>query len=135
MRLPLSSAQWCAVVFCARYVDLFWNFSSMYNWVLKICWPFLSFVGHYLQPGWLWFSTNVYDFKHVQSQSEGITTVPNSAIIGDNATMHWQEGKCHSCTALADIDTWPSISPRDASSHSRLPFVPSSSTCMTAYRC
>ena len=37
MGLPLSSAQWCAVVFCARYVDLFWNFSSMYNWVLKIC--------------------------------------------------------------------------------------------------
>ena len=27
----------CAVVFCCRYIDLFWNFSSMYNWVLKVC--------------------------------------------------------------------------------------------------
>lgn len=27
----------CAVVFCTRYIDLLWNFSSMYNWVLKIC--------------------------------------------------------------------------------------------------
>ena len=26
----------CAVVFCSRYVDLFWNFSSMYNWFLKV---------------------------------------------------------------------------------------------------
>ena len=26
----------CAVVFCCRYIDLFWNFSSMYNWFLKV---------------------------------------------------------------------------------------------------
>merc|ERR1711957_393492 len=25
-----------AVVFCSRYIDLLWNFSSMYNWILKI---------------------------------------------------------------------------------------------------
>ncbi len=26
-----------AVVFISRYVDLFWNFNSTYNWVLKVC--------------------------------------------------------------------------------------------------
>jgi len=25
-----------AIVFITRYIDLFWNFSSMYNWVLKV---------------------------------------------------------------------------------------------------
>merc|ERR1719387_2179422 len=33
------------------------------QWVLKIAWPFLSFIGVRLEPGWLWFSTNVYDFR------------------------------------------------------------------------
>lgn len=26
-----------AVVFCSRYIDLLWNFNSLYNYVLKIC--------------------------------------------------------------------------------------------------
>lgn len=34
----LEAPPWlCAVVFCSRYIDLLWNFSSMYNWILKIC--------------------------------------------------------------------------------------------------
>ena len=33
------------------------------EWVLMILWPFLSFVGNKLLPGWLWFTTNVYDFR------------------------------------------------------------------------
>jgi ER lumen protein retaining receptor len=35
--ISLRTQELYAIVFCARYVDLFWNFSSMYNWVLKIC--------------------------------------------------------------------------------------------------
>lgn len=41
LRRPVSSAPAAipaciSVVFATRYVDLFWNFSSMYNWVLKV---------------------------------------------------------------------------------------------------
>jgi len=43
------------------------------DWMLKICWPFLSFVGTYLNPGWLWFTANVYDFRHVQFLFENLT--------------------------------------------------------------
>jgi len=43
------------------------------QWLLKLAWPFLSFVGGYLQPGWLWFSTNVYDFHHIAFMFENFT--------------------------------------------------------------
>merc|ERR1719387_231075 len=43
------------------------------DWLLKIAWPFLSFVGMYLQPGWLWFTANVYDFEHVKFLFENLT--------------------------------------------------------------
>lgn len=35
--ISLRSQELYAIVFCSRYIDLFWNFSSMYNWVLKVC--------------------------------------------------------------------------------------------------
>jgi len=43
------------------------------DWLLKIAWPFLSFVGVYLEPGWVWWSTNVYDFRHVSMLFENLT--------------------------------------------------------------
>jgi ER lumen protein retaining receptor len=33
--ISLRTQEMYAVVFCCRYVDLFWNFASMYNWTLK----------------------------------------------------------------------------------------------------
>lgn len=35
--ISLRTQELYAIVFCSRYIDLFWNFSSMYNWVLKVC--------------------------------------------------------------------------------------------------
>jgi len=34
--LSLRTQELYLIVFAARYIDLFWNFSSMYNWVLKV---------------------------------------------------------------------------------------------------
>lgn len=34
--ISLRTQELYLLVFCARYVDLFWNFSSMYNWFLKV---------------------------------------------------------------------------------------------------
>merc|ERR1719247_295869 len=45
------------------------------DWMLKISWPFLSFVGKYLQPGWIWWTTNVYDFHHITFMFENLTAV------------------------------------------------------------
>jgi len=49
------------------------------DWVLMIAWPFLSLVGNKLLPGWLWFSTNVYDFRHVSFLFENMTAVDMDA--------------------------------------------------------
>ena len=38
-------------------------------------WPLLSFIGTKLEPGWLWFSTNVYDFHHIAFMFENLTAV------------------------------------------------------------
>ena len=35
--ISLKTQELYALVFCARYLDLFWNFLSMYNWVMKVC--------------------------------------------------------------------------------------------------
>jgi hypothetical protein len=43
------------------------------EWLLTICWPFLSFVGNYLKPGWIWFTGNVYDFRHIEFMFENLT--------------------------------------------------------------
>jgi len=48
------------------------------DWLLKVSWPFLSFVGKYLQPGWLWWTTNVYDFRHVAFMFENLTEANNT---------------------------------------------------------
>jgi len=45
------------------------------DWLLNISWPVLSVVGTALQPGWLWFSTNVYDFHHIAFMFENLTAV------------------------------------------------------------
>jgi len=34
--ISLRTQELYAIVFFTRYIDIFWNFSSMYNWVLKI---------------------------------------------------------------------------------------------------
>jgi len=34
--ISLRTQELYAIVFASRYIDLFWNFSSMYNWVLKV---------------------------------------------------------------------------------------------------
>ena len=34
--ISLRTQELYAIVFCSRYIDLFWNFSSMYNWFLKV---------------------------------------------------------------------------------------------------
>jgi len=43
------------------------------DWLLKVCWPLLSFIGGYLHPGWIWWSTNVYDFHHFEFLFENLT--------------------------------------------------------------
>ena len=45
------------------------------DWLLKICWPFLSVVGNFLKPGWDWWATNVYDFHHIHFMFENLTAV------------------------------------------------------------
>jgi translocation protein SEC63 len=59
------------------------------NWLLKIAWPFLSFAGTKLHPGWAWFSTNVYDFHHVSFLFENMTA-SNETI--SNSTVGWKRG-------------------------------------------
>ncbi|KAL1530229.1 hypothetical protein AB1Y20_001144 [Prymnesium parvum] len=34
--ISLRTQEMYAVVFVTRYIDLFWNFQSMYNWILKV---------------------------------------------------------------------------------------------------
>jgi len=34
--ISLKTQQLYLLVFCARYLDLAWNFSSLYNWILKV---------------------------------------------------------------------------------------------------
>ena len=37
--ISLKTQELYVIVFCARYLDLFWNFLSMYNWVMKVRFP------------------------------------------------------------------------------------------------
>ena len=43
------------------------------DWLLKISWPLLSFIGGYLHPAWSWWATNVYDFNHFEFLFENLT--------------------------------------------------------------
>jgi len=45
------------------------------DWLLNVSWPVLSVIGTHLEPGWLWFSTNVYDFHHISFMFENLTAV------------------------------------------------------------
>ncbi|KAL1522354.1 hypothetical protein AB1Y20_017346 [Prymnesium parvum] len=48
------------------------------DWLLNFSWPVLSFVGTKLEPGWLWFSVNVYDFHHIAFLFENLTATNES---------------------------------------------------------
>ena len=34
--ISLKTQELYVIVFCARYLDLFWNFLSAYNWIMKV---------------------------------------------------------------------------------------------------
>eukprot|EP00316_Scyphosphaera_apsteinii_P011534 CAMPEP_0119309462 /NCGR_PEP_ID=MMETSP1333-20130426/15782_1 /TAXON_ID=418940 /ORGANISM="Scyphosphaera apsteinii, Strain RCC1455" /LENGTH=690 /DNA_ID=CAMNT_0007313449 /DNA_START=288 /DNA_END=2360 /DNA_ORIENTATION=+ len=54
------------------------------DWILKILAPFLNFVSMYTSPAALWFTANVYDFRHVAFLFENMT----AANVSDaNATL------------------------------------------------
>jgi hypothetical protein len=52
------------------------------DWLLKVSWPLISFIGQYTWPAWMWWSTNVYDFHHINFLFENLTVanVSNSSI-------------------------------------------------------
>jgi len=68
------------MLFNFLYAKGWWQkfFQPVLDWLLNISWPFLSFVGKYLHPGWAWFSVNVYDFRHVAFMFENLTVANNS---------------------------------------------------------
>merc|ERR1719408_1108559 len=63
------------MLFNFLYAKGWWQkfFQPVLDWLLNISWPFLSFVGNFLHPGWLWFTSNVYDFKHIAFMFENLT--------------------------------------------------------------
>ena len=48
----------------------------------EISWPLISFIGQYTWPAWMWWSTNVYDFHHINFLFENLTVanVTNASI-------------------------------------------------------
>ena len=54
------------------------------DWLLDVSWPLLSLIGGKLHPGWLWFSSNVYDFRHVAFMFENMTAANDTLA---NATL------------------------------------------------
>ena len=52
------------------------------DWMLKVSWPLISFIGQYTWPAWMWWSTNVYDFHHINFLFENLTVanVTNASI-------------------------------------------------------
>jgi preprotein translocase subunit Sec63 len=45
------------------------------DWILKIAAPLINFMSAYTAPAWLWWTTNVYDFRHVAFMFENLTAV------------------------------------------------------------
>merc|ERR1719498_212252 len=43
------------------------------DWLLKVSWPVISVVWKYVQPGWIWWTANVYDFHPVAYLFENLT--------------------------------------------------------------
>jgi len=72
------------MLFNFLYAKGWWQkfFQPVLDWLLNISWPFLSFVGNLLNPGWLWFTSNVYDFKHIAFMFENLTVanVSNASL-------------------------------------------------------
>ena len=72
------------MLFNFLYAKGWWQkfFQPFIDWLLNISWPFLSVVGEVLKPGWIWWTTNVYDFHHVAFMFENLTAVneTNSSI-------------------------------------------------------
>merc|ERR1719440_1966389 len=62
------------MLFNFLYAKSWWQkfCQPLLDWLLKISWPFLSFVGGYLWPVWNWWATNVYDFKHFEFLFENL---------------------------------------------------------------
>ncbi len=54
------------------------------DWLLDLSWPLLTLIGGKLHPGWLWFSSNVYDFRHVAFMFENMTAANDTLA---NATL------------------------------------------------
>mmetsp|Transcript_2806 Transcript_2806/g.9488 ORF Transcript_2806/g.9488 Transcript_2806/m.9488 type:complete len:645 (-) Transcript_2806:727-2661(-) len=55
----------------------------IFEWVLLVLWPVLSVVGNKLLPWWMWFTVNVYDFRHIAFLFENMT----AAEFDANATL------------------------------------------------
>merc|ERR1719498_10443 len=68
------------MLFNFLYAKGWWQkfFQPVLDWLLNISWPLISLIGNYLNPGWLWFTSNVYDFRHVAFMFENLTAVNTS---------------------------------------------------------
>jgi len=68
------------MLFNFLYAKGWWQkfFQPVLDWLLNISWPLLAFVGNLLNPGWMWFTGNVYDFRHVAFMFENLTVANNS---------------------------------------------------------
>jgi len=45
------------------------------DWIFMIISPAINFCAQYTVPAWMWFSTNVYDFRHISFLFENMTAV------------------------------------------------------------
>ena len=70
------------MLFNFLYAKGWWQkfFQPVLDWLLHISWPLLSFVGNFLNPGWMWFTGNVYDFRHVAFMFENLTAANHSNV-------------------------------------------------------
>jgi translocation protein SEC63 len=68
------------MLFNFLYAKGWWQkfFQPVLDWLLNISWPLLAMIGNFLNPGWLWFTGNVYDFRHVAFMFENLTVANNS---------------------------------------------------------
>ena len=65
-----------AVVFCARYFDIFWNFASMYNYALKIFYLSTTFYTIYL-----------IAFRHADTYEAQLDKLPLWTLILPSAVI------------------------------------------------
>lgn len=70
------------MLFNFLYAKGWWQkfFQPVLDWLLHVSWPLLAFVGNFLNPGWLWFTGNVYDFRHVAFMFENLTVANQSNV-------------------------------------------------------